>query len=668
MNNYKIFSDLEINDINQLESALQSLFINIDTVAGRRAIFRNTGIDNYFIGNLDFNLGINELTTILVAKFKDYSVSRRNPNHPLIQLADYIINQPQQKYNLDDEDIKIFTKISSLGHKKLEAFTTNTTEPKTELRNMPGIPPQLLKQLRNVLLECEQFESDRKLRTIFTNEPLRPWRSSLPQADSLNSRVDYLIAFLVNKHRSDTKENSLVLFVRLLSEQIDEADERHQKLADLALELEKVIFSSIEAFKTNPPQRETESFIPPEDKINRKLTSQQREELKNALISAFPSKSKLKMLLSYQLDKNLDAIAMGDNLEEIVFNLIETASAEGWLDKLIKGARKSNPGNQDLFLFEQEYYRDTPNDNVDTYKTDTYKTTIDLFIPPEDELEYQIEEEPWYAPNFPETEETAEEEYNSIKSEIDVVLITATNTELKAVANLLQPYPEKQKILLVYSGPETYYIGQFGSWKTVVTKCRMSSIGEGSVILATEQAQRLWNPRAIVMVGIAFGKDPEKQRIADVLVASQIISYEQQRVGEEKIVYRGSIPPSNTTLLNRFENVQNWQFICPDGSKSNIHIGSILSGEKLVDDPIFKAKLFEQFPQAIGGEMEGAGLCAASGRVGTAWILVKSICDWGDGKKHKKHQPLAAAAAASLVHYILSQKTVLNAVKKPSKD
>jgi nucleoside phosphorylase len=423
LNNYKIFTDLEINDINQLESALQNLFINIDSVGGRRGILRNAGIDNYFIGNLDFNLGINEFTTILVSKFKDYSVPRRNPNHPLIKLTDYILKQPQQKYNLDDENIEIFTKISSLGHKKLEAFTNNAT-----------------------------------------------------------------------------------------------------------------------------------------------------------------------------------------------------------------------------------------------------KTRTDSFIPPEDELEYQLDEQPWYAPNFPQLEETAEEEYNSIKSEIDVVLITATNTELKAVANLLQPYPEKQKILLVYSGPETYYIGQFGSWKTVVTKCRMSSIGEGSVILATEQAQRLWNPRAIVMVGIAFGKDSKKQRIADVLVASQIISYEQQRVSEEEIVYRGSIPPSNTTLLNRFENIQNWQFTCPDGSNSRIHIGPILSGEKLVDDPIFKAKLFEQFPQAIGGEMEGAGLCAASGRVGTAWILVKSICDWGDGKKHKKHQPLAAAAAASLVHHVLSQKTVLNAVKKPSKD
>ncbi|NJN13062.1 MAG: hypothetical protein HC836_42070 [Richelia sp. RM2_1_2] len=109
---------------------------------------------------------------------------------------------------------------------------------------MAGIPPQLFNKLRQALLVCEQFESDRKLRAIFTYEPLRPWRFSLPQADSLTSRVDNLIGFLVDKHRSDTRENALVLFLRLLSELIDEADERHQELADLASELEKAILSS----------------------------------------------------------------------------------------------------------------------------------------------------------------------------------------------------------------------------------------------------------------------------------------------------------------------------------------------------------------------------------------------------------------------------------------
>ncbi len=162
-----------------------------------------------------------------------------------------------------------------------------------------------------------------------------------------------------------------------------------------------------------------------------------------------------------------------------------------------------------------------------------------------------------------------------------------------------------------------------------------------------------------------MAKTQKKQEIGDVLVASQIISYEPQRIGEP-VQHRGSIPPSNTTLLNRFENVHNWDFPGIDGSPCSLRVGPILSGEKLIDDPDFKSALFQQFPQAIGGEMEGSGLCAASGRVGVAWILVKSICDWADGTKSSDYQQLAASSAVSLVHKVLSQKTVLNSIRKIS--
>jgi nucleoside phosphorylase len=64
--------------------------------------------------------------------------------------------------------------------------------------------------------------------------------------------------------------------------------------------------------------------------------------------------------------------------------------------------------------------------------------------------------------------------------------------------------------------------------------------------------------------------------------------------------------------------------------------------------------------------MEGVGLAAAATRENLPWILVKAICDWADGKKHGKHQPLAAAAAVSLVHQVLSQPDVLHGLQKPA--
>ena len=138
----------------------------------------------------------------------------------------------------------------------------------------------------------------------------------------------------------------------------------------------------------------------------------------------------------------------------------------------------------------------------------------------------------------------------------------------------------------------------------------------------------------------------------------------QLELAKNNNIQRGPIAPSNPILLNRFSNVDTWEFPLPHEAPASCEIGPILSGEKLIDNPEFKAFLFEQYPQAIGGEMEGTGLFATSTRVGLPWILVKGICDWGDGKKHKKYQPLAAASAASLVHHVLSQKGALNGLNK----
>ena len=278
--------------------------------------------------------------------------------------------------------------------------------------------------------------------------------------------------------------------------------------------------------------------------------------------------------------------------------------------------------------------------------------------------EYKLEAQLWYKPDFPQSQMIAQKQLQAIQDSIDVVIMTATGIELTAILHLLTPYP-RRKAILRYFGENSYYIGKCGLYNTVITKCRMGAIGEGAATIATYEALTLWKPRAIIMVGIAFGKDATKQKIGDVLVASEIIFYEKERVGQKENVSRSSIPPSSRTLLDRFENAHGWNFTYPDKSQREPIVGSILSGEKLIDNSDFKATLFERFPEAIGGEMEGQGLCSAARALKTDWILVKAICDWGDGKKDKKHQPLAAAAAADLVSHVLSQPYILDSIKKP---
>ena len=250
-----------------------------------------------------------------------------------------------------------------------------------------------------------------------------------------------------------------------------------------------------------------------------------------------------------------------------------------------------------------------------------------------------------------------------LKGENPILILTAVTIELKEVLAFLTPLGEYDSILKGHVGQETYYIGKYGSETAIVTMCGMGAMGRDSVILATQQAVSSFSPIAIIMIGIAFGKDSTKQILGDVLVASQVVSYEQQRVGGEKAIHRGVIVQTGPVLLNRFRQALDWHYEMADGKFAKALFGPVLSGEKLVDQEKYKEELFAAFPQAIGGEMEGAGLYAVAARTNTEWIIIKGICDWADGTKTDNYQSVAARAAASLVHYVLSDSTALETLK-----
>ena len=89
-----------------------------------------------------------------------------------------------------------------------------------------------------------------------------------------------------------------------------------------------------------------------------------------------------------------------------------------------------------------------------------------------------------------------------------------------------------------------------------------------------------------------------------------------------------------------------------------VRVGLVLSGEKLVDNPEFLKQLLQFEPEAIGGDMEGAGLYAAAQRAEVDWLLVKAICDWADGTKAQdkdERQALAASNAAKFVLHVIEQ-------------
>lgn len=175
-------------------------------------------------------------------------------------------------------------------------------------------------------------------------------------------------------------------------------------------------------------------------------------------------------------------------------------------------------------------------------------------------------------------------------------------------------------------------------------------------------------------MGLAFGKDnddtPEPcQHIGDVLISKMIQDYESGKVIEGTFHSDGAKPESGKTLISVFQYFsESWTYPI-NGHPAKCEFGLILSGDKVVDDVSFKNQLFEAFPRAIGGEMEGRGAYSAcrDERL-DEWIVVKAICDWGEKKTnpHKEDDQLTASrSVVSLLKHVFSREDAFD--KLPEK-
>jgi nucleoside phosphorylase len=271
-------------------------------------------------------------------------------------------------------------------------------------------------------------------------------------------------------------------------------------------------------------------------------------------------------------------------------------------------------------------------------------------------------------PSTSKYEETPASKIRGLRGQINVLLVTVTRIETAALHNLLKPLPESKKILRISKSALTYHVGVLGNYRVCHVACKMGSVAAAGSLATTRQAIEDWTPKAIIMVGIAFGKDEEEQRIGDVLLSEHVLQYQSEKVtrmGDRQ--NRGSKPHCGATLLNIFESYHDdWQYSITESASSTVLSGDLLSGEQLIDNKEHRDELLQRFPTAIGGEMEGIGLANAAGAKHKEWLVVKGICDFADGNKgeDKTHrQQLAAGAAASLCEHIFNNRYVFEELR-----
>ncbi|GHJ43776.1 hypothetical protein Cs7R123_11180 [Catellatospora sp. TT07R-123] len=185
----------------------------------------------------------------------------------------------------------------------------------------------------------------------------------------------------------------------------------------------------------------------------------------------------------------------------------------------------------------------------------------------------------------------------------------------------------------------------------------LSRVGQGtqtphSAGPATAELIQAIKPDCIVLVGICYGlRGPAphgSQYYGDILAADLLYVAAHHKRAEVLTERGGAVHPS-PKLINRFTRASStWP------GPARVHIGPMISESVLVNDPGYRDELRARFPEAIGGEMEAAGVYPFATRAKVEWGMVKAICDFASHKTDDHHLLAAANAAEFVAHTLRS--------------
>ena len=262
---------------------------------------------------------------------------------------------------------------------------------------------------------------------------------------------------------------------------------------------------------------------------------------------------------------------------------------------------------------------------------------------------------------------TYEVAYDDLKTlnVANFLLVTVTPIETENLLEKLGPI-SKNGVLKTTVDGKTYHIGRMGCYNVIHCQCMdQGATSSGGSIVTIMNAFEHWSCiKAVIMVGIAFGMYDEpnasrQQHIGDILIAKDVIPYERQKVQPREIQYKEDRQSANPDILDAFKIVEaDWNEKNLYDEQTGMEICDLLSGEKLVNNLDYRNQLKEKFKSSRGGEMEGAGVASACVNKNIPWVVMKSICDFGDGYKqlHKyARQSCAAALAAEACRRVLSK-------------
>jgi len=256
------------------------------------------------------------------------------------------------------------------------------------------------------------------------------------------------------------------------------------------------------------------------------------------------------------------------------------------------------------------------------------------------------------------------------RHEVDFAIITAIEIEAKAVVSRLKDHTVKRfedKDIRTYHCGTVPIPGTDQRYRVVVIT--LPSMGTISAANAVTDTIVHWNPRYVLMVGIAGGIPQDDLDLGDVLVAEQVVGYDYGKVTDQGIKPRDHVYPASALLLDRIRNfwdsawTQQVNVARPANTKRAVpkrFVGLIASGNRVIASAEFREQLTRRWPKLLAVETESEGVFAAvfdrPNIRGT--LVIRGISDMADECKSDAWQEYAANAAAAFVENFLKNRPV----------
>jgi nucleoside phosphorylase len=233
-----------------------------------------------------------------------------------------------------------------------------------------------------------------------------------------------------------------------------------------------------------------------------------------------------------------------------------------------------------------------------------------------------------------------------------ILIVTVNKIESTAVLEAFNRITGAEPVTISHDRKVYRDLGIVNGVKSYLVRSEMGSSGVGAAQQTVQKGIEAFKPSAVIIVGVAFGVDPDRQSIGDVLISRQLQLYDSKRVGtgdsgDLKMTLRGDTPHASEWLIDYFSSAElSWK-------GQPLNFGLLLSGEELLDNIDRRDQLRELAPEALGGEMEGTGLYVACQVKKVDWIVIKGICDWADGRKGINKDERQRTAANNAVGFLL---------------